>query len=103
MELIERNKKNILTLCENHKVKELYLFGSVLSEGFSNASDIDMLVQFSNVDLLDYFDNYMDLKEGFEKLLKRSVDLVENQAIKNPIFRKVVDRDKVLLYERKNT
>jgi predicted nucleotidyltransferase len=103
MELIERNKRAISSLCENHMVKELYLFGSVLSDSFNNSSDIDLIVQFSNVNLLDYFDNYMDLKEQFEQLFDRPVDLVENQAIKNPIFRKVVDREKVLIYERKST
>jgi len=103
MELIERNKRTISSLCENHMVKELYLFGSILSDSFNNSSDIDMIVQFSNVNLLDYFDNYMDLKEQFEQLFDRPVDLVENQAIKNPIFRKVVDREKVLIYERKST
>jgi len=46
------------------------------------------------MDLLNYFDNYMELKEELEKLFKRPVDLVENQAIRNPIFRKVVDREK---------
>jgi len=71
-----------------------------VSEGLENMMGY---VQISNVDLPDYFDNYIYLKEGFEILLKMSVHLVENQAIKNPIFRKVVDRDKVLLYERKNT
>ena len=103
MELIDKNKTDILTLCENHKVKQLFLFGSILSGRFNNSSDIDMLVQFSNVDLLDYFDNYMDLKEKFEHLFNRRVDLVENQSIKNPVFRKIVDRDKVLIYERKST
>lgn len=102
MELIEKNRTKISNLCENHKVKELYLFGSILSERFNNSSDIDMLVQFSNVELLDYFDNYMDLKDKFEQLLNRPIDLVENQAIRNPVFRKVIDRDKVLIYERKS-
>jgi predicted nucleotidyltransferase len=103
MELIDKNKTDIFTLCENHKVKQLFLFGSILSDRFNNSSDIDMLVQFSNVDLLDYFDNYMDLKEKFEDLFNRHVDLVENQSIKNPVFRKIVDRDKFLIYERKST
>ena len=102
MDLIEINRNDISTLCENHKVKQLFLFGSVLSDRFNNSSDIDMLVQFSNVDLLDYFDNYMDLKDKFEQLLNRTIDLVENQAIRNPVFRKVIDRDKVLIYERKS-
>ncbi len=103
MELIDKNKADISHLCEIHKVKQLFLFGSILSDRFNNSSDIDMLVQFSNVELLEYFDNYMDLKEKFEKLLERPVDLVENQTIKNPVFRKIVDRDKLLIYERKST
>lgn len=102
MTMIDLNRDKLVELCESHKVKELYLFGSVLTERFSNSSDIDMLIQFNQVDLLDYFDNYMDLKEKLEELFKRPIDLVENQAIKNPIFRQIVDRDKMLVYERKS-
>ncbi|MCX6237079.1 MAG: nucleotidyltransferase domain-containing protein [Bacteroidia bacterium] len=101
MNLIDNYKSQITELCDNHKVKELYLFGSVLNDQFNELSDIDMLIQFSQVELLEYFDNYMDLKEKLEKMLSRQVDLVENQAIRNPIFRKVIDREKRLLYERK--
>lgn len=86
----------------NHKVKELYLFGSILSDKFNESSDIDMLILFYNVELLEYFDNYIDLKEKLEQLFNRQVDLVENQAVRNPIFRKVLDREKILVYERKS-
>jgi predicted nucleotidyltransferase len=102
MNPIEINRDKLNELCDTHKVKELYLFGSVLTEKFNDSSDIDMLIQFNQVDLLDYFDNYMDLKEKLEKLLLRPVDLVENQAIRNPIFRKVIEREKQLVYERKS-
>ena len=44
----------------------------------------------------------MELKEELEQLFMRPVDLVENQAIRNPIFRKVVEREKHLIYERKS-
>jgi hypothetical protein len=44
----------------------------------------------------------MDFKEKLETLLNRQVDLVENQAIRNPIFRRVIDRDKRLVYDRKS-
>ena len=103
MKLIDTNKDRLFELCDTHKVKELYLFGSILTEKFQDSSDIDMLIQFYQIDLMDYFDNYMDLKENLEKLFKRPVDLVENQAIKNPIFRRVVDREKQLIYERKDS
>ena len=103
MKLIDTYKDSLFELCDKHKVKELYLFGSVLTERFQDSSDIDMLIQFIQVDLLDYFDNYMDFKEQLEQLFNRPVDLVENQAIRNPIFRKVVDREKHLIYERKSS
>jgi len=102
MELIEQNTEQLIELCVNHKVGQLYLFGSALTNRFNETSDIDLLVQFGQVDLLAYFDNYMDFKEQLEKLFGRSIDLVENQAIKNPIFRKVIDRQKLLIYERKS-
>ena len=79
----------------------LHIFGSVLTDRFTDDSDVDFLVEFENVDIQDYFDNYMDFKEKLEALLNRQVDLVENQAIRNPIFRMVIDRDKRLVYERK--
>jgi len=101
MNPIDNYRSQIVELCDNHNVKELYLFGSVLTDRFDDSSDIDMLIQFDKVELLKYFDNYMDLKEKLEELFERKVDLVENQAVKNPIFRKVLDREKRLLYERK--
>ncbi len=98
MKIIDQNKAELIQLCINHNVKQLFLFGSILTERFDEKSDIDMLIQFSTIDLKDYFDNYMDLKEKLELLFNRQIDLVENQAIKNPIFRKVVDREKKLIY-----
>jgi uncharacterized protein len=102
MNLIDKNIDAIKNLCEKHKVKEFYVFGSILTDKFNDFSDIDVLVQFGQVDLLRYFDNYMDFKEELEKLFKRPVDLIENQAIRNPIFRRIVDREKQLIYERKS-
>jgi uncharacterized protein len=102
MNIINLNRDKLIELCDNHNVKELYIFGSVLTQKFNDSSDIDMLIQFAQVDLLDYFDNYMDLKEKLEELFNRPIDLLENQAIKNPIFRQIIDRDKKLVYERKS-
>ncbi|TPG44422.1 nucleotidyltransferase family protein [Flavobacterium pectinovorum] len=98
MKLIEQNKQELNQLCVNHHVQQLYLFGSILTDQFNDESDIDMLIQFSTIKLEDYFDNYMDFKEKLELLFERSVDLVENQAIKNPVFRKVVDQEKQMIY-----
>jgi len=100
MNIIEQNRTKLIELCENHNVKELYVFGSILTDKFNEKSDIDMLIQFSAFELSKYFDNYMDLKEKMEVLFQRPIDLVENHSIKNPIFRKIIDREKKLVYER---
>jgi predicted nucleotidyltransferase len=42
----------------------------------------------------------MDFKEKLEKLFGRPIDLLENQAIRNPVFRLILDRDKKLFYDR---
>ena len=98
MKLIKDNQSILNVLCENHKVKQLFLFGSILTDNFNDKSDIDFLIHFYDIELMNYFDNYMGFKESLEKLFNRSVDLVENQSIKNPIFRKVVDNQKQLIY-----
>jgi hypothetical protein len=100
MNLIEKNIDTLIGLCKRHKVKELYIFGSILTPKFNDSSDVDFLVQFDNVDILEYADNYFDFKEKLEKLFDREIDLLENQTIRNPIFRKVLDRDKKLVYDR---
>lgn len=98
MNLIENHKKNILNLCQKHKVKSLYAFGSVLTDNFNAESDIDLIVDFENLDVLDYGDNYYNLKFSLEKMLNRPVDLLEEKAIKNPYFRKRLNKSKVLIY-----
>ena len=100
MNIVEKNIDSLIGLCKQHKVKELYIFGSILTSKFNKDSDIDMLVQFDEVDILEYADNYFDFKEKLEKLLGREIDLLENQAIRNPIFRKILDRDKKIVYDR---
>jgi predicted nucleotidyltransferase len=98
MNLINKNIELINALCKSHKVKSLYAFGSVLTNQFNEQSDIDLIVDFNEVQLLDYADNYFDLKFSLEDTFKRSVDLLEEKAIKNPYFKKALDKNKQLIY-----
>ena len=76
----------------------MYAFGSVLTNRFSDKSDIDLIVDFKDVELLKYADNYFDFKFSLEDLLKRPIDLLEEKAIKNPYFKQSVDNQKKLIY-----
>lgn len=98
MKIIDRNIEIINDLCTKHKVKSLFVFGSVLTGRFKKNSDVDLLVDFRDVDLYEYADNYFNLKKALENLLKRDVDLLEDKAIKNPYLRQSIDSTKQLIY-----
>lgn len=98
MNFISQNIELISALCKAHKVKRLYAFGSVLTDKFDEQSDIDLIVDFYDVPLLEYADNYFDLKFLLEDALKRHVDLLEEKAIKNPYFKKAIEKNKTLIY-----
>ena len=100
--LVTVNTDKIILLCKKYKVKEFYVFGSAVTDKFNDNSDVDFIVQFDNAKISDYFMNFMNFKEDLETLLNKPVDLIENHAIRNPIFRKIVDRDKKIVYERKS-
>ncbi len=98
MNLIERDIDKIRELCSKHRVGKLFVFGSVLSDRFQSDSDVDFIVDFQDVDLYDYADNYFDLKFSLEDLFKRDVNLLEDKAIKNPYLRQSIDSSKLLVY-----
>jgi len=98
MSIIDRNIEKIKALCSKHKVSRLFVFGSVLTERYNQSSDIDFVVDFSDVDIYNYADNYFDLKTSLENLLNRQIDLLEEKAINNPYLRKSIDSSKKLIY-----
>lgn len=98
MNLIDKNIDRIKDLCKKHKVKKLFAFGSVLTTRFKNTSDIDLLVDFQDVDLYNYADNYFDFKDSLEQIFDREVDLLEDKAIRNPYLRQSIESSKQLIY-----
>ncbi|MBL7111032.1 MAG: nucleotidyltransferase domain-containing protein [Bacteroidales bacterium] len=98
MNLIDQNIDKIRDLCSKHKVAKLFVFGSVLSDRFKKNSDIDFIVDFKEIEVYNYADNYFDLKFSLENILKRNIDLLEDKAINNPYLRQSIDSSKQLLY-----
>ena len=98
MNIIDQNIEVIRDLCTKHKVSRLFVFGSVLTNKLKKNSDIDLIVDFRDVDVYDYADNYFDLKFSLENIFKRNVDLLEDKAINNPYLRQSIDSTKQLIY-----
>jgi uncharacterized protein len=88
----------IRLLCQKNGVKSLYVFGSVLTDKFTNKSDIDLIVDIDSLDPLEYSDFYFNLKFALEELFNREIDLLESRAIKNPYLIDNINQSKTLLY-----
>ncbi len=91
--------KEINVLCENHKVKKLFAFGSVLNSEFTKDSDVDFVVDFSTSDPIEYAENYFALKFALQDLLNRQIDLLEQKALKNKYLVESINNTKKVLYE----
>lgn len=98
MNELEKYKADIYKLCESHHVQALYVFGSVLTDRFNHKSDIDLMVDFKNIKVEDYADNYFDFKFSLQDVFQRSVDLLEKKALKNPYFLQAVNNQKQIIY-----
>lgn len=98
MKIEDSKIKLIQALCKANRVKSLFAFGSVTREDFNESSDIDLVVDFDEKDPFKYTDLYFNLKSKLEEILNRQVDLLEERAIKNRIFRQQLDHTKVKIY-----
>ena len=100
MKLIEINLQRIFDLCRLHKVKTLAVFGSIVTDRFNDNSDVDLLVDFEQIDhdKFDYVSNYFDLRDSLEQLFNRKVDLIEENGLRNKYFIANVNRTKQMIY-----
>ena len=96
------SKENISILQNYFKDKPIFkafVFGSFARGDADKNSDYDILVEleYSKKIGLEFIQMQIDLAD----LLKKNVDLVSDKALSRYV-RPFVDRDKILIYERKN-
>ena len=96
---ISRHRDELQALCRRFHVRRLEVFGSAARGDFDpQRSDLDFLVEFEPLQPGAYVDAFFGLKEDLEALFGRPVDLVSDASIRNPYFRRSVERSKALLY-----
>ena len=90
----EEIRKIVIPILRRYNVTRAGLFGSSARGEDTEMSDVDILVEFGNdISLLDY----MKIKLNLEDILNKKVDLVEYQAIK-PQLRKRILSDEIRMY-----
>ena len=103
MEPLALYMTSIQHLCEKYKVRNLYAFGSVTKDSFSDESDVDLIVDFVESESpKSYADNYFDLKFSLEDLLHREVDLLEAKELKNPFLKDQIVLERALIYGKES-
>ena len=70
----------------------------MLTDRFRDDSDIDFVVDFTDVDERDYADNYLEMQETLQNLFGREVDLLENKAIRNSVLLQTINNTKQVIY-----
>jgi len=84
-ELIEKLKSTKPRLQLKYPIKQLAIFGSVSRKEDNEKSDIDILVEFDQAVGMEFIHLCYEL----EKILKRRVDLVSRNGIKEKYFREI--------------
>lgn len=81
-EVKEISKEHKAEVQEEYRVKEIGIFGSFVRGEQKKRSDIDILVEYSELpDLL----KLIELENRLQKLLKRKVDLIEKSGIRTEL------------------
>ncbi len=70
---IHIDKRKIVDFCQQHHIRRLALFGSVLRDDFRPDSDVDVLVEFEPGHVPGW--EFFSFQEELSQLLGRKVDL----------------------------
>ena len=94
LEILGALRFELEALCKAYAVKRLRIFGSALTREWNpENSDFDFVVEFDSLpEKMHAFDQYFEFKQALERLLGRSVDLVELSAVRNSFFRRNLER-----------
>lgn len=98
--IIENKLEELRSICLSLNVKKLYLFGSAATDTFTENSDIDLLISFSeSLSVEQYTDNYFNFYYKLKELFHRRIDLITEKNLSNPFFIESINETKTLIYE----
>ena len=77
---IDEIKDKVTLVAKKYDIPRVYLFGSYARNTFTDTSDVDLVIDGSNIS--DY-DVLFDLEEELEEALGRHVDIIEYEVLLN--------------------
>ena len=101
--LVATKLPELVGICRRYGITRLELFGSAARGDFHPAaSDLDFIAAFEESGGPGAFTTYIEALREFEKLFGYKIDLLEAEAIKNPFLYDAIDRERIVLCERRN-
>ncbi|MDJ0581007.1 nucleotidyltransferase domain-containing protein [Crocosphaera sp.] len=79
---LQVNAEQLKQFCKSNYIAELAVFGSILRDDFSVNSDVDLLITYLPSAPRGLLEK-IQLKEKFENLFHRPVDLISKISIEN--------------------
>lgn len=95
---LDQIREAVATACRDFGVKRLDAFGSVVRGTATQASDLDLVVEFREP-ASHTAKRFFGLLHRIEDTLGCEVDLLTLRSIRNPYFRQRVLAERVTLYE----
>ncbi len=82
LEDLRRQRETILTLAEQHRARQVSVFGSIVHGELQDESDIDFLVDFEP----DYkLRDHIRLTQALRSLLGRPVEVVDRRSLREEL------------------
>ena len=98
---LSKYKIGLINICEDNQViNRLYIFGSALTSRFNEAaSDIDVLVETTDILPEEKGEKLMNLWDDLELLFNRKIDLLTENSLRNPFLRQEIKQTRKLIYD----
>ena len=91
--MVQFNRERLITLCEEHKVERLRIFGSAARGEERPDSDIDLLVDFM---IPVGFFELIELEEQLAEFFGKSVDLLTERGLSPYLRDSILSQTQVL-------
>ncbi len=100
LEILLKDRQGFVQLCRKHHVRRLYAFGSLVSGQYDPVkSDIDLVVEIDATDPVERGELLLSLWDALENFLKKKVDLLTPDSIRNPVLGQSIANTKTLIYD----